>query len=600
MLTHIGPYEIVRELGRGGMGVVYRGRDPMLDRPVAIKLVSESILGERTAVERFLREARTMARIADPNVVQIYFIGELSGRPYLVMEFIEGEDLSDVLKREGRLSPKEALRLVALAARGLHAAHKAGVIHRDIKPANLIRTREGGIKITDFGIALAQDGASKLTGTGAIVGTPGYLSPEACLGNTLDARSDIYSLGVVLYELLVGRLPYRNSSPLSMMMEIVQAEVPDLMAVDRSFDPALASLLRTMLAKDPKERHPDCATLVAAIEALSGAGLKTPLPPPAPGLGPVQLPGATPMPPAAPVQLGTGPGAAGPPQSLPPGYGHSGPIYPEPLRAPGASTPPIPPGGSGMARPPATPPPVFRTPTPPPSAAAPLFRPTGAQTPAVAVPQAYPGGAGPIVALGWVMLVALVLTILMQLWGTLSLADLLYRISQIQSEYSGTALGELPATLMEARDEQRTAVMGLGMLLGLPSMVLFLVWQFVAHKNALVMRGEAPGNTPLLGALGWFIPLANLYFSGRSMHDIHGSSGGGAIPVVIWWGCIWSSLALGFLALGGIDELAQHTLEDYALALMMDICSRLLWVVAGVCLGWIALIAGPTQSRALG
>ncbi len=590
MLTHIGPYEVVRELGRGGMGVVYRGRDPMLDRPVAIKLVSESILGERTAVERFLREAKTMARIADPNVVQIYFIGELSGRPYLVMEFIEGEDLSDVLKREGRLSPREALRLVALAARGLHAAHKAGVIHRDIKPANLIRTTEGGIKITDFGIALAQDGASKLTGTGAIVGTPGYLSPEACLGNTLDARSDIYSLGVVLYELLVGRLPYKNSQPLSMMMEIVQAEVPDLMAVDRSFDPALALLLRTMLAKDPKERHPDCATLVAAIEALNGAGLKTPLPPPAPGLGlgPAQLPGATPMPPAAPALLRTGPGMAPPP---PPGFQHSGPIPVESGRA--SITPP--------PRAPAPPPaPLFRTPTPTPAPAAPLFRPTAAQLPPPAASPQYPGGAGPIVALGWVLIVALVLTILMQLWGTLSLADLLYRISQIQNEYSGTPLDQLPATLIENRDAQRTAVMGLGMLLGLPSMVLFLVWQYLAHKNALLMRGENPGNTPLLGALGWFIPLANLYFSGRSLHDIHGSSGGGALPVLIWWGCIWASLALGFLALGGIDELAQHTLEDYALALMMDIASRSLWIVAGLFLGWIALNAGAAQRRALG
>jgi serine/threonine protein kinase len=573
MLTHIGPYEVVRELGRGGMGVVYRGHDPQLDRPVAIKLVSESILGERTAVERFLREAKTMARIADPNVVQIYFIGELSGRPYLVMEFIEGEDLSDVLKREGRLPPKEALRLLALAARGLHAAHKAGVIHRDIKPANLIRTREGGIKITDFGIALAQDGASKLTGTGAIVGTPGYLSPEACLGNTLDARSDIYSLGVVLYELLVGRLPYRNSSPLSMMMEIVQADVPDLLAVDRSFDPALAALLRTMLAKDPQQRHPDCATLVAAIEAQASGGLKTPLPPPAPGLGPVQLPGGTPLPPARP------------------------PVPPVEITGPNAIVSRAPPGPPPRTPVPRAPAPLFRTPAPAPASPSPLFRPGATPMPAAAL---LPGGAGPIVALGWLLIVAVLVSILTQLWVSVNLADVLYRISQIQSNYAGTSLADLPATLIQDRDDQRTSAIGLGLLIGMPTMVLFLVWQFVAHRNALVIRGEAPANGPLLGVLGWFIPVANLYFSGRSLHDIHGSSGGGAAPVLLWWLCVWVSLTLGFLALGAIDELPQHNLEDYALALVMDLGSRLLWIIAALLIGWIALAAGREQRRRLG
>lgn len=596
MLTHIGPYEVVRELGRGGMGVVYRGHDPQLDRPVAIKLVSEAILGERAAVERFLREAKTMARIADPNVVQIYFIGDLSGRPYLVMEFIEGEDLSDVLKREGRLPPREALRLVALAARGLHAAHKAGVIHRDIKPANLIRTTEGGIKITDFGIALAQDGASKLTGTGAIVGTPGYLSPEACLGNTLDARSDIYSLGVVLYELLVGRLPYKNSSPLSMMMEIVQAEVPDLLAVDRSFDPALAALLRTMLAKDPRQRHPDCATLVGAIEALLGSGLKTPLPPPAPGLGPVQLPGATPLPPATPPVVTIGPNAVLPPAppAEPSGYGNSGPIPMPPNAWMPQGTPQPPAAGRGPAAPPA---PLFRTQTAPASPAAPLFRSSATPLPAAAL---LPGGAGPIVALGWLLSVALLLSVAAQLWAIVSEAEVLYRISQIQSSYSGTALSDLPATLIEDRDAQRTSAIGIGMLIGMPTMVLFLVWQFVAHRNALVIRGEAPGNGPLLGVIGWFIPLWNLYSSGRSLHDIHSSSGGGTAPVLLWWLCVWVSLTLGFLALGAIDELPQHNLEDYALALIMDIGSRCLWIIAALLVGWMALAAGREQRRRLG
>lgn len=586
MLTHIGPYEVVRELGRGGMGVVYRGRDPMLDRPVAIKLVSESILGEHTAVERFLREARTMARIADPNVVQIYFIGEHDGRPFIAMEFIEGEDLSNILKRQGTLPPNEALRIIGLAARGLHAAHRAGVIHRDIKPANLIRTSEGGIKITDFGIALAQDGASKLTGTGAIVGTPGYLSPEACLGNPLDARSDIYSLGVVLYELLVGRLPYRNSSPLSMMMEIVQAEVPDLLKVDRSYDPALAALLRTMLAKDANQRYPDCATLAAAIEALSGVGMQTPMPPPAPGLGPAQLPGATPLPPAS---------SRLPPVPVTPQHG--GP----PARTAPPPPPPVSPMPASRGASPAAPNPLFRGTAPAPAASqAPLFRPTGSAASIPAAVTHYPGGAGPIVALGWLMVVALALGTLMQLWGVLSHSDLLYRVSQLQAEYGGAALDALPATLMENRDAQRTSVIGLGLLLGLPSMVLFLVWQFLAHKNALLMRGEQPGNTPLLGALGWFIPLANLYFSGRSLHDIHSSSGGGALPVVLWWLCVWASLSLGMLALGGIDNLADHHLEEYSLALLLDIVSRLLWVVAGLVLGWIVLNAGPAQRRALG
>ncbi|MCK7592489.1 serine/threonine-protein kinase [Pseudomarimonas salicorniae] len=270
MKTQLGHYEIVEELGRGGMGVVYKGFEPALNRYVAIKELSPSLAHDANLVERFLREARSMAQLNDPHIIQVYFIGteEATGQPFFAMEFVEGDSLSGLLKREGKLSVENSLKLMHQTAMGLATAHDKGVIHRDLKPGNLMITPRGHVKIADFGIALAtQDFSKKLTSTGEFVGTPGYLSPEVCLGKTVDQRSDIFALGIVLYEMLAGRLPFTDESPLGLMLEVVKAEIPDIRGLNADVDPQTAEILSKMLAKEPADRFQDCHALIAALQA---------------------------------------------------------------------------------------------------------------------------------------------------------------------------------------------------------------------------------------------------------------------------------------------------------------------------------------------
>ncbi len=270
MKTHLGHYEIVSELGRGGMGVVYKGYEPALGRHVAIKELSPSLAHDPNLVERFLREARSMAALSDPHIIQVYFIGtdEATQQPFFAMEFIDGDSLSGLLKREGKLSVENALKIMHQTASGLATAHDKGVIHRDIKPGNLMLTHRGQVKIADFGIALAtQDISKKLTSTGEFVGTPGYLSPEVCLGKVVDQRSDIFSLGIVLFEMLSGKTPFTDESPLGLMLEVVKAEIPDIRALNAEVDPQTAAILTRMVAKEPQDRFQSCHDLAAALEA---------------------------------------------------------------------------------------------------------------------------------------------------------------------------------------------------------------------------------------------------------------------------------------------------------------------------------------------
>ncbi len=267
MRSKVGHYDVVCELGRGGMGVVYKGYEPALNRYVAIKTLSESLSHDESVKERFLREARSMAQLNDAHIIQIYFIGEEDGQPFFAMEFVEGESLSSYLKREGKMSPGQAAKTVHQTALGLSVAHDKGVVHRDIKPANLMLTTRGTIKIADFGIALAQhDFSKKLTGTGEFVGTPGYLSPEVCLGKPVDLRSDVFSLGIVLFEMLTGRMPFTDESPLGLLLEVVKAEVPDVRQLNSDVDPELARILMRMVAKDPADRYASCHELVADLQ----------------------------------------------------------------------------------------------------------------------------------------------------------------------------------------------------------------------------------------------------------------------------------------------------------------------------------------------
>lgn len=275
MKTQLGHYDIVAELGRGGMGVVYKGYESSLNRYVAIKVLAESLAHDESVKERFLREARSMASLNDPHIIQIYFIGEHEGQTFFVMEFVEGESLGSLLKREGKLRPDQAARVIFQTAMGLASAHDKGVVHRDIKPGNLMVNSRGAIKIADFGIALVtQDFSKKLTSTGEFVGTPGYLSPEVCLGKPVDSRSDIFSLGIVLFEMLTGRMPFTDESPLGLMLEVVRAEIPDVRQLNADVDAELSRILARMIAKDPNDRYNNCHELAEDLgrhPMLSGA-----------------------------------------------------------------------------------------------------------------------------------------------------------------------------------------------------------------------------------------------------------------------------------------------------------------------------------------
>ena len=314
MNTRLGHYDIVEELGRGGMGVVYKGYESSLGRYVAIKVLSASMAHDKVFVERFLREARAMATLNDAHLIQIYFIGQDEEQTFFVMEYIDGESLSTSLKREIRLVPSDALKVLLHASQGLAAAHAQGVIHRDIKPGNIMITSRGQVKVADFGIALAnQDVSAKLTNTGAFVGTPGYLSPEVCLGKMVDQRSDIFALGIVLFEMLSGRMPFHDDSPLKLMLDVVQADTPDIRELNPDADEEIARILNKMLAKDPADRYQSCEDLNNDLKkhplVIQDGQLKLR---PAPWAGanasnPTLVGAPTPLTPGAPPRLASAP-----------------------------------------------------------------------------------------------------------------------------------------------------------------------------------------------------------------------------------------------------------------------------------------------------
>src|SRR5690606_38158168 len=266
MKGRLGHYEIIAELGRGGMGVVHKALDPALGRVVAIKELAPALADDPSLVERFLREARSMAALSDPHIVGIHFIGQENGRPVFVMAFVEGEALGGMLRRLGKLTVADTLKILQQTAQGLATAHERGVIHRDIKPGNILVDTKGRVRIADFGIALpANDPGQKLTGTGEFIGTPGYVSPEICKGLPIDSRSDIFSLGVVMFEMLSGRMPFTDNSPLGLMLEVVNANIPDIHTLNDEVDDRTAAILAKMVAKNPDDRYQSARELAADL-----------------------------------------------------------------------------------------------------------------------------------------------------------------------------------------------------------------------------------------------------------------------------------------------------------------------------------------------
>lgn len=254
-------------LGQGGMGVVYKALDVDLDRPVAVKVMAEDLVADPAFVERFYREARAAAAVADPNIVQIYDVGHEGRHYYIVMEYVDGRPLSAWLARRRAMPLGQALDFMEQALRALSTAHARGILHRDVKPSNLMVDAAGRIKLADFGLAKRAGGEASLTATGVIVGTPPYMSPEQARGGELDARSDLYSLGVVFFEMLGGRLPFEADTPVALMMKHAGAEpAPPVRRFNRRVPAPLSKFLARMLEKDPARRFGGAA---GALEALA-------------------------------------------------------------------------------------------------------------------------------------------------------------------------------------------------------------------------------------------------------------------------------------------------------------------------------------------
>ncbi len=267
MEERIGHYSIVSELGRGGMGVVYKAHEQSLNRFVALKVLGEHLSEDPGYVERFKREARSAAALNHPNIVQIYAIDEFEGRHYFAMEFVNGTSIQQLIRSQGPMDVEAAARWIQQAAAGLGAAHSQGIIHRDVKPANLMVDEHGLVKIADFGLALLAAGTSRLTATGMFMGTPGYLSPEQCLDEDIDARTDIYSLGVTFYEMLTGVTPFKADSPLALLRQIIEVEPRDVGELRPDVPEAVRTVLRKMMAKNREDRYAECGELVADLQA---------------------------------------------------------------------------------------------------------------------------------------------------------------------------------------------------------------------------------------------------------------------------------------------------------------------------------------------
>ena len=269
-------YEIRSTLGRGGMAIVYEGHDLVLDRPVAIKVLAERYAGDEKFVTRFQREARAAAGLSHPNIVSVFDTGDTGGQHYIVMELLRGETLADVLEREGSLSEGRAARIAGIVAQALQAAHDRGFVHRDVKPGNVMLSPGGDVKVMDFGIARAATDET-LTQTGMVLGTASYLSPEQSKGDPLDHRSDIYSLGCVLYEMLAGRPPFSGGSPVSVAYQHVNEAPEPPSRVNPSVPAELESVVMRALQKDPDARFPTADAFRKAVTASAEGEATEPL-----------------------------------------------------------------------------------------------------------------------------------------------------------------------------------------------------------------------------------------------------------------------------------------------------------------------------------
>jgi serine/threonine protein kinase len=272
-VTQLGQYRLIRELGAGGMGIVFEAEDTLLNRRVALKVLRPNLPSEQSARERFLREARAMGSIDHPNVVSIYGVGEDNGIPYMAMQLLQGETLDLLLDRVKQLPVEDLARIGREVADGLAAAHASGLVHRDVKPSNIwIEAGTGKVKILDFGLALARDNIH-LTNSGFVIGTPSYMSPEQARGEDLDGRSDLFSLGSILYQAATGERPFEGPTAMVVMRNL-EMHYPARVNAKRTEVPSpLSNLIMEMLAKVPKDRP---ATAKIVTERLSSPQIVEP------------------------------------------------------------------------------------------------------------------------------------------------------------------------------------------------------------------------------------------------------------------------------------------------------------------------------------
>ncbi|MFI1366830.1 protein kinase domain-containing protein [Streptomyces griseochromogenes] len=365
-----GRYQLRDLLGEGGMASVHLAYDAVLDRQVAIKTLHTELGREQAFRERFRREAQAVAKLTHTNIVSVFDTGEddLGGMttPYIVMEYVEGRPLGSVLDEDirqyGAMPADKALKITADVLAALEISHEMGLVHRDIKPGNVMMTKRGVVKVMDFGIARAmQSGVTSMTQTGMVVGTPQYLSPEQALGRGVDARSDLYSVGIMLFQLVTGRLPFDADSPLAIAYAHVQEEPVAPSSINRSLPPAVDALVARALKKNPNERFPTSESMRDECLRVA-ASLQGSAPSIVPGSGPTQsgsgvgsavFPpvGQSPQSPTGPVQTPYQPTPAPGPYGTPAPTPAPAPAYGYPQQG-GYQTPPVGYGQQASATPP--------------------------------------------------------------------------------------------------------------------------------------------------------------------------------------------------------------------------------------------------------
>jgi serine/threonine-protein kinase len=310
-----GQFKILQKIGTGGMGSVYRASQPAMKREVAIKILHPKLVGRKDLTSRFRREARAMSQLTHPNTVRVFMYGELEedGSLYIVMEMLEGKNLNQTVRRGGPLPMERAIPILVQVCGALQEAHEMGIVHRDLKPENIFLCNQGGLtdypKVLDFGLAKVteqqmQPGSIILTQEGMVFGTPEFMSPEQAQGRTLDARSDIYSLAIILYEVLTGKLPFDAKTPMEYIQKHVTAPIIPLndRTPDRQFPDGLARVLEKALAKKPDDRYQSAKELAAALAPFAGNGHAHA----GNGFAPVRAP--TPLQPEAPAAARPGTG----------------------------------------------------------------------------------------------------------------------------------------------------------------------------------------------------------------------------------------------------------------------------------------------------